>query len=105
MSILCFFFKDTATHEIYTYCHTLSLHDALPIFVPRHLEPEIAKRGMPRQQVAMALPGRVGGSCRIVQQALVIPVRPERAGMRRMGQGMARIALPEPVGGDRKGVV
>src|SRR3546814_13121002 len=26
-----FFFKDTATTEIYTYCHTLSLHDALPI--------------------------------------------------------------------------
>src|SRR3546814_4665570 len=26
-----FFFKDPATTEIYTYCHTLSLHDALPI--------------------------------------------------------------------------
>src|SRR3546814_12386454 len=26
-----FFFHDTATTEIYTYCHTLSLHDALPI--------------------------------------------------------------------------
>src|SRR3546814_11439100 len=25
------FFNDTATTEIYTYCHTLSLHDALPI--------------------------------------------------------------------------
>src|SRR3546814_12309994 len=25
-----FFFNDTATTEIYTYCHTLSLHDALP---------------------------------------------------------------------------
>src|SRR3546814_8828801 len=25
-------FNDTATTEIYTYCHTLSLHDALPIF-------------------------------------------------------------------------
>src|SRR3546814_12227273 len=25
------FFKDTATTEIYTYGHTLSLHDALPI--------------------------------------------------------------------------
>src|SRR3546814_5881573 len=29
--ILFFFFKYTATHEIYTFCHTLSLHDALPI--------------------------------------------------------------------------
>src|SRR3546814_20364252 len=26
-----FFFNDTATTEISTYCHTLSLHDALPI--------------------------------------------------------------------------
>src|SRR3546814_449012 len=28
---LCVFFNDTATTEIYTYGHTLSLHDALPI--------------------------------------------------------------------------
>src|SRR3546814_7888170 len=28
---MCFFFNDTATTEIYTYVHTLSLHDALPI--------------------------------------------------------------------------
>src|SRR3546814_18900740 len=26
-----FFFNDTATTEIYTYCNTLSLHGALPI--------------------------------------------------------------------------
>src|SRR3546814_17923240 len=30
-----FFFNDTATTEIYTYGHTLSLHDALPICVRR----------------------------------------------------------------------
>src|SRR3546814_7154716 len=30
-----FFFNDTATTEIYTYGHTLSLHDALPIFFYR----------------------------------------------------------------------
>src|SRR3546814_14741536 len=30
-SVLFFFFNDTRTTEIYTYCHTLSLHDALPI--------------------------------------------------------------------------
>src|SRR3546814_7362217 len=29
-----FFFNDTAATEIYTYCLTLSLHDALPIFPP-----------------------------------------------------------------------
>src|SRR3546814_19229690 len=28
----CFFFNDTATTDIYTYVHTLSLHDALPIY-------------------------------------------------------------------------
>src|SRR3546814_15944170 len=28
---LCFFFNVPATTEIYTYLHTLSLHDALPI--------------------------------------------------------------------------
>src|SRR3546814_9331304 len=30
-----FFLNDTATTEIYTYCHTLSLHDALPILLPK----------------------------------------------------------------------
>src|SRR3546814_18286094 len=32
--MLFFFFNDTATTEIYTYLHTLSLHDALPICGP-----------------------------------------------------------------------
>src|SRR3546814_1315997 len=31
-SFCIFFFNDTATTEIYTYGHTLSLHDALPIY-------------------------------------------------------------------------
>src|SRR3546814_7531501 len=31
VSICCFFFNGTSTTEIYTYLHTLSLHDALPI--------------------------------------------------------------------------
>src|SRR3546814_292554 len=29
---MCCFCNDRAPPEIYTYCHTLSLHDALPIF-------------------------------------------------------------------------
>src|SRR3546814_13278140 len=36
-----FFFKDTPTTEIYTYLHTLSLHDAPPIYggrIPALLE-------------------------------------------------------------------
>src|SRR3546814_14250335 len=31
-----FFFNDTATTQSSTYCHTLSLHDALPIFAQHH---------------------------------------------------------------------
>src|SRR3546814_4157997 len=40
------FFNDTATPEIYTYCHTLSLHDALPIWV-----------------IAKGLPASPGAAC------------------------------------------
>src|SRR3546814_2761132 len=41
---LCFFFNDTATTEIYTYGHTLSLHDALPIFADfGHVPKEYAR--------------------------------------------------------------
>src|SRR3546814_13765854 len=35
--LACFFFKGTGTTEIYTYGHTLSLHDALPIYEGVHL--------------------------------------------------------------------
>src|SRR3546814_20410569 len=31
IAYFCFLFNDTATTVIYTYGHTLSLHDALPI--------------------------------------------------------------------------
>src|SRR3546814_20542980 len=31
-SFISFFFKASATTELYTYCHTLSLHDSLPPF-------------------------------------------------------------------------
>src|SRR3546814_11301158 len=36
MSFLLFFINDTATTEIYTYCHAISRHDALPIFDRQH---------------------------------------------------------------------
>src|SRR3546814_15266042 len=38
----CFFFSDTPTTELYTYCHTLSLHDALPTSVGRVLHDPLA---------------------------------------------------------------
>src|SRR3546814_14783883 len=34
--MICFLFNGTATTEIYTYVHTLSLHDALPIYLVPH---------------------------------------------------------------------
>src|SRR3546814_11720067 len=37
-SYIFFFFHYTATTEIYTYLHTLSLHGALPISAPLLLE-------------------------------------------------------------------
>src|SRR3546814_11702394 len=37
MFFVIFFFNDTATTEIYTYLHTLSPHDALPISVGKPL--------------------------------------------------------------------
>src|SRR3546814_15913851 len=33
VTVSFFFFNDTATTQIYTYGHTLALHDALPIFL------------------------------------------------------------------------
>src|SRR3546814_15899024 len=41
--LVWFFYKDTANTQIYTYLHTLSLHDALPICrLDAHLDPHIA---------------------------------------------------------------
>src|SRR3546814_6756351 len=46
LTIIFFFFNDTATTEIYTYLHTLSLHDALPI-----LECELGGHFLLRPQI------------------------------------------------------
>src|SRR3546814_1445709 len=43
---MIFFFNYTATTEIYTYSHTLSLHDALPISsrcIPRASDPKATR--------------------------------------------------------------
>src|SRR3546814_12805745 len=46
MFITFLFYNETATTEIYTYLHTLSLLDALPIYVDRdHLVPVDAAAG------------------------------------------------------------
>src|SRR3546814_18207090 len=70
-----FFFHDTATTEIYTYLHTLSLHDALPI--SRHRIHGVLTREH-AQYVFVDTPGfqtRHGGAMnrmmnRVVTQAL-----------------------------------
>src|SRR3546814_20190617 len=44
MTIICLsFFNDTATTEIYTYLHTLFLHDALPSFKSLQANPKILR--------------------------------------------------------------
>src|SRR3546814_3238374 len=51
--LYCFFFNDTATTEIYTYVHTLSLHDALPIW--RKAAPARCRRACPRGRARRAV--------------------------------------------------
>src|SRR3546814_11911630 len=58
-----FFFNDTATTKIYTYLHTLSLHDALPI--SRHAV----------DQVLVAFEARIGGLICADQQQLNLRAR------------------------------
>src|SRR3546814_12106425 len=69
--VFVFFFNDTATTEIYPYRHTLSLHDALPIFersagFPRrlearqHLDPD-RPIGKAVAEIAVMLLGEQGG--------------------------------------------
>src|SRR3546814_7262157 len=52
MCIECFLFKDTATTEIYTYWHTLALHDALPICCCRRQRPAPALARFPLKSAA-----------------------------------------------------
>src|SRR3546814_13750085 len=53
---LLFFFNETATTEIYTYGHPLSLHDALPIY--RSINTSFRAANMAR----MAASPRAGGA-------------------------------------------
>src|SRR3546814_8335668 len=42
-SLVCFFVNDPAATGLYSYLHTLSLHDALPISIALHLAPDIVQ--------------------------------------------------------------
>src|SRR3546814_6049177 len=57
MSSSFFFFNDTATTEIYPYWHTLSLHDALPIYPARTRLGRTGRRASRRRQAAEPLQG------------------------------------------------
>src|SRR3546814_8653180 len=59
--IYCFFFNDTSTTEIYTYCHTLSLHDALPI---------LARQGRGQGFQGECPPATACGGCLLLYFAL-----------------------------------
>src|SRR3546814_6199788 len=67
MCFVIFFFNDTATTEIYTYGHTLSLHDALPIYALK----EMARGAdaLVQVQQALALAEKMGSRS---QQGLVL---------------------------------
>src|SRR3546814_344694 len=85
-----FFFIDAATTEIYTYCHTLSLHDALPIC--QRLPDLFGRRGV------ACLGGEVclaeGGQHRIAAIGRIAERRQHRARL----AGIARLGQPEGLG-------
>ena len=64
--------NDTATTEIYTRYNTLSLHDALPIYVERALE--LAGRAVVLSEGRVTLDGRVD-DVRDVASTMVGPLR------------------------------
>src|SRR3546814_14243999 len=110
MYIVCFFFNDTATTEIYTYFPTLSLPDALPIYPvaaaagrarrTRHRLRRGRGDGRPRP------PARRGSQPRRTGPARFRPVAPGRAARaaahdpapaaRRLRPGTARRPQPPP---------
>src|SRR3546814_4865379 len=76
---MCFFCNDTATTEIYTYGHTLSLHDAVPIAEPLR-----------------------------AQHAVVHPIRPRhdrQPDVGRLGRRDPRARIGRPRGGAEDGFV
>src|SRR3546814_20221849 len=64
-TVMCFFFNEPATTATYTYLHTLSLHDALPISV---LAVALAGLQSLPAQAADRLPGDATGP-RLVPQS------------------------------------
>src|SRR3546814_7078850 len=121
------FFNDTATTEIYTYLHTLSLHDALPIcprppsiarcgcargvadrLRPRHESGRgpyvaVARQGRSRLRLADAAHGERAGLCAALAPGLILPVAQRWGGgsakRRRRGGNVASRPLRQPLRG------
>src|SRR3546814_4912912 len=62
-----FFFNDTATTEIYTYGHTLSLHDALPVATA--VAPASCQRRALAASQALGRSSGMSVSCRVTNWA------------------------------------
>src|SRR3546814_20283688 len=60
--VYCFFFNDTATTGIYTYGHTLSLPDALPIYAHTSDEEAAAIAKLKGQVAAIRAGGEIAGA-------------------------------------------
>src|SRR3546814_4671127 len=76
--ISSFFFNDTATTEIYTYGHTLSLHDALPICAGRRARRRAGR--VRRYGWTWPPAGGAGPACRDPRCAVRAPRPRRRAG-------------------------
>src|SRR3546814_9212376 len=75
LNSLDFFCNDTATTDIYTYCHTLSLHDALPISCTSH-RPQPRRNIVPSWvQRSGVLPTKVRWSVRTMSPRSPIAVK------------------------------
>src|SRR3546814_11617118 len=99
MLVFFFFFNDTATTEIYTYGHTLSLHDALPISMVRAVAVERREPGLLGELIKAARRrgrrpgGRIIGAldARDVEQIVEIDSRPRRRILHRVEIGRAHV--------------
>src|SRR5438067_10518445 len=94
MMLVFFFFNHTATTAIYT----LSLHDALPIFSPRHQRPRCVTYSVIPSGASPALSRRSEEHTSELQSRfdLVCRLLLEKKNKSRLGPGRAR--LPEPAG-------
>src|SRR3546814_15155878 len=107
-SLVCFFVNDPAATGLYSYLHTLSLHDALPIAIALHLAPDIVQHIVHFRHEMLLSGGwndQPAGRADLVQQAFctaivasLAPCDPGKAGhevTRRLLRPLAACLAPE----------